>query len=102
MKAHRYRITVQSLAQDAGLSFDVEQHDDLPRIVERVRSSGAFDADAAAALAVGTKLLTGVMLRHRRDPLFAGLQPAMRTFIGNLKARVDGGESAAKLPEDMP
>ncbi|WAC62194.1 DUF3861 family protein [Pseudoxanthomonas sp. SL93] len=101
MKAHCYRITVQSLAQDAGLSFDVEQHDDLLRIVERVRSSGAFDADAAA-LAVGAKLLTGVMLRHRRDPLFAGLQPAMRTFIGNLKARVDGGESAAKLPEDMP
>lgn len=101
MKAHRYRITVQSLAQGAGLSFDVEQHEDLLRIVERVRSSGAFDADAAA-LAVGAKLLAGVMLRHRRDPLFAGLQPAMRTFIGNLKARVDGGESAAKLPEDMP
>ncbi|HEY0506136.1 MAG TPA: DUF3861 domain-containing protein [Lysobacter sp.] len=95
MKAHRYRIHVEPLAQseDAAnaqdaLSFEVANHDDLLAIVDRVSAATAFDRNDATALAVGLKLFTGVMLQHRHDPLFADVQPAMRAFIGNLKARV--------------
>lgn len=98
---HHYRITIESFGetQDAGhsaaaLAFDVRHHDDILDIAERVRSGTALPADDANALAVGLKLLTGIMLAHRQDPLFSEIQPAMRTFIGNLKSRVSPTASA--------
>lgn len=94
MDAHRYRFRVEALTCDGAadgenaLSFEVASHDDLLAIVGRMRAANAFDRNEAIALAVGLKLFTGVMLRHRHDPLFADLQPTMRAFIGNLKARI--------------
>jgi hypothetical protein len=95
MEAYRYRIRVEALSRaDDGrhdkdaLSFEIANHDDVLAIVDRVRAAGKFERNEAAALAVGLKLFAGVMLRHRRDPLFAQVQPAMRVFIGNLKARI--------------
>jgi hypothetical protein len=95
MKGHRYRFRVESLAQsnridrvEAALSFEVANHDDILAIVDRVNAATAFNRNDATALAIGLKLFTGVMLQHRHDPLFADVQPAMRAFIGNLKARV--------------
>jgi hypothetical protein len=110
MKAHRYRIHIEELGQaqaDAGgtsawsnatLTFEVDQRDDLFGIVTRIRAATAFaDADAIA-LAVGLKLFTGVMSLHRKDPLFADVQPALRTLIGNLKARVASTTPASAAP----
>jgi hypothetical protein len=94
MNAHRYRFRVEALTCDESpdgenaLSFEVASHDDVLAIVHRVNAANAFDQNEAMALAVGLKLFTGVMLRHRHDPLFADIQPAMRVFIGNLKARI--------------
>jgi len=95
MKAHRYRIRVEPLPRPDGvaqtqdaLSFEVANHDDLLAIVDRVNAATAFERNDATALAIGLKLFTGVMLQHRHDLLFADVQPAMRAFIGNLKARV--------------
>lgn len=95
MKAHRYRIRVEALSRpddgrhdEDALSFEIANHDDVLAIVDRVRAAGTFDRNEAAALAVGLKLFAGVMLRHRHDPLFAEVQPTMRVFIGNLKARI--------------
>lgn len=93
--AHRFRIRLERIddgdpaaGSPAALSFEAHSHDDILAIVERVRAGTAFSTDDASALALGIKLFTGVMLSHRRDPLFADIQPAMRAFIGNLKARV--------------
>lgn len=97
---HHYRVTIESLGetQDAGspapaLAFDVRHHDDVLEIAERVRSGTAFSVNDANSLAIGLKLFTGVMLAHRQDPLFSGIQPAMRAFIGNLKSRVSATTS---------
>lgn len=94
VKGHRYRITVEHLATPRGenpnrppLSFEAVNHDDIQSIVERVRGNGLFEPDEAAAMAVGLKLFTEVMLKHRSEPLFADLAPAMRDFIGRLKAQ---------------
>ncbi|MFD1299079.1 DUF3861 domain-containing protein [Lysobacter gummosus] len=90
MKSHRYRITVQALdssADRASVKFQFDHHDELFAIVDKVRRGSGYADDDAAALAVGLKLLNGVMLNHRNDPLFADVQPALRAFIGNLKAR---------------
>jgi len=46
-----------------------------------------FTGDERAALTVGTKLLSGLMLAHRKDAddVFAPLRPHMGEFIKGLK-----------------
>lgn len=111
MKMHRYRIRIEevehpqadgdgtSASSNATLNFEVVQHDDLFAIVARVRTATAFPHSDATALAVGLKLFSGVMLPYRKDPLFADIQPALRTFIGNLKARA---ASTSPVPAAPP
>ena len=47
------------------------------------------ESEPSAALTVGTKLLSGLMLDHRKDAddLFAPLRPHMGEFIRTLKQR---------------
>ena len=42
----------------------------LLEIVEAVRSKGLLDADKSAALAVGLKLFSEIVMEKRSDPLF--------------------------------
>ena len=105
MSAHQYRITLDYLGgKHAGpeahepLSFEAGNHDDLFVIIERVRAAGLADADQAAALALGMKLFGEVMLAHRKDPLFAPLQPAFREFIDAFKQRVQSGNEGQPQP----
>ena len=98
---HRFRIAVERLDDEAPARragdrhvFEVDHHDDLLEIIERVRAGGAFAPADASALALGVKLFGGVMLAHRADPMFEAVQPAMRAFVGNLKSRVAAKERA--------
>ncbi|WP_034298371.1 DUF3861 domain-containing protein [Herbaspirillum sp. RV1423] len=93
MREHRYRIIVEHLAtasegqeQHAPLRFDTGNHDDIFGIVEKIRSKQQFDADTSAALALGLKLFTEVMLKNRKHPLFEEINQPMRDFIGKLKS----------------
>jgi len=95
MSAHNYRITLEYLGGKhavpetyAPLQFEVGNHDDLFSILQRVQSSGLADKDEAAALALGMKLFGEVMLKHRKDPLFAPLQPGFAEFISAFKQRI--------------
>ena len=45
-----------------------------------------LDDDAAAAVAIGIKLLAEVMLRQLGNPLFEPLRSPVREFIAKLKA----------------
>lgn len=93
MKQHRFRITVEHLADAQGnpstrevpLQFEVGNHDDIIAIVERTRERGQFPADTAAAFAVGLKLFSEVMLENRDHPLFAEFAPHFGEFMKNLK-----------------
>lgn len=93
MKQHRYRITVEHLADATGepsrdaepLQFEAGSHDDLFAIVDRMRGRGDFDADTAATLALGIKLFGEVMLTHREHSLFAELAPHFGAFMKRLK-----------------
>lgn len=92
MKQHRYRITVEHLADAKGtpseaeaLRFETGNHDELLAIVARMRSRGDFDPDTAAALAIGLKLFGEVMLTHKEHPLFAELAPHFGAFMKRLK-----------------
>jgi hypothetical protein len=94
MKQHRYRITLEHLADAQGnpssrapLRFEAGNHDDIIAIVERMqaRNDLPLSADSAAALALGLKLFGEVMLENREHPLFAAFRPHYREFIKELK-----------------
>lgn len=99
-RGNTFRIVVERVDESQNhrsdtnvLSFEVSNHDDILSIMNRVRAGTAFSTNDASALALGVKLLSGVMLNLREDPLFAEFQPAMRAFIGNLKSRVASSRS---------
>jgi hypothetical protein len=106
MSAHQYRITLEYLGgKHAGpdlylpISFETDNHDDLFKIIQSVQNAQLFDNDTAAALALGMKLFSAVMLEHRKDPLFEPIAVAYRDYIGNFKKRIqeantNGGGSA--------
>lgn len=94
MQQHRYRVTVEPLAeeeiprpslQDGRLQFDFGTHDDLFAIVERLRNRGDFPAETAAAFGVGLKLFGGVLLEHKDNPLFQDFRPHFGQFMKALK-----------------
>ena len=71
----------------APLTFEAGNHDDLFRIVGLQRGSGRFDdADEAAAFAIGLKLLSETVLKHRDDVLLQQLRAPLGDFIRQLKA----------------
>jgi len=89
---HRYRVTLrESSAHDpapdgAVLDMTVESHDDLVEIAGKVAAKGLFDENEAKVFAVGLKMVTGVMLAHRNDPLFTDFAPQVGAFMKRLKA----------------
>lgn len=104
MSVHRYRITMEYLGgKHAGpelhapLSFEVGNHDDLFSIIAKTRQAQAFDADTSAALALGMKLFSEVMLQHKKDPMFAPMLAAYLDYIKVFKQRV--GASKPATPE---
>lgn len=95
--AYSYRVTVtptgvprEGMSPRPPLSFDATCHDDIIVIVERARAGTGLAPDAAAAMAVGLKLLGEVMLHEPDNALFDPLRGGMRDFIGSLKALARG------------
>lgn len=93
MKTHRYRITVEHLATPDGepcekppLVFETTNHDDLFVIVERMRARADIPAEDVEPLAIGLKVLSEIVLKHRKAPLFTALYAALGAFISKLKS----------------
>lgn len=90
MKKHRYRITVERLAEQdeaasAPLQFGVGNHDEILALIERIRSQGRFDPDSAAAFGLGLKLFGETLLDNRDSPPFDALMPHFGQFMKALK-----------------
>lgn len=94
MSAHNFRITLEYIGgkkeahPPAPLSFEAGNHDDIFEIIARVRGAGRFEHDEAAALALGMKLFSEVMLKHRDDPLFAPIGAAYRDYMTQFKEQM--------------
>ncbi len=93
---HTYRVTVQSLSaedsfSEAGLTFDVTNHDEILGLVDRVAARQVLPTDEVAEFTIGLKLFSEVMLRHRREPLFAEFFPHFGAFMKRLKGSSEGG-----------
>jgi hypothetical protein len=93
VKQHRYRVTIEHLADTKGrpstydepLRFEIGNHDDLFAVVEYMCRRGDFDETTATAFAVGLKLFGEVMLENRGYPLFEEFLPAFIEFMKKLK-----------------
>ena len=93
MKQHRYRVTLEHIADAQGaasthapLQFEVGNHDDIIAIVERLRNRGDFSQESAAAFGLGIKLFSEVMLEDKENPLFSSFRPHFAQFMKELKA----------------
>ena len=93
---HRYRLTVTPIEDDgqpcqgrSTIEFEHRCHDNWMRLLEAMQGQPGFSGDQRAALVVGTKLLSGIMLQHRQEEgdLFAALRPHMGQFIKDLQQR---------------
>lgn len=92
MKKHRYRITVEHLADAGGtpssavpLQFEIANHDEILSIIERIRAQGMLNPAAAAAFGLGLKLFGETLLNQRDTPPFDELAPHFGQFMTALK-----------------
>jgi hypothetical protein len=97
---HAYAIAVTDTSPrtdgSAASSYDFTftSHDDLNAIVARVQGRGLFDENETKAFVTGLKLLSGVLLSHRGEPLFAELGPAFKEFMKKLKSGAKAEDEA--------
>jgi hypothetical protein len=91
---YRYKVTVEPIADRHGepiekpaVTFEVENHDEILSIIERIqgRADLGFDQEEAAAFATGLKLFSEVMIKNKSHPLFEPMRPAFLEFMKRLK-----------------
>lgn len=91
MPSH-YTITIQpndgsgTRTGVAPLTFEIVNHDDLFAILSRIEANAAVPPAEAAEFVFGLKLFLEVLIRHRKDALFAELWSPMSDFVKRLKA----------------
>lgn len=87
---HFYQISVEKIGKPSTqdncrtLIFEVANHDDFFDIIRKVRAGRHVSDEEVAPFAIGLKLFSEIMLRHRKAPLFADLcsaaqSPRLRT-----------------------
>lgn len=92
-RANKYRLTLELLHTATGapetpkhLEIEVENHDELFRIIDKVKEKNPFNKDSQAIeFAIGLKLFSEVMLKNRNHELFEELGPAFGPFMKRLK-----------------
>jgi hypothetical protein len=93
-KQHRYKVSIDHLENADSpvvtgnhLAFEFSSHDELFTIIEKLEASADIGPEKAAPLALGIKLIGGIMLANRTEALFANLYPHFSTFMKTLKQK---------------
>ena len=93
-KGNTYQLSLQLVslasgeapAQEKSTKFLFDNHDELFGIIEKVQNKNIFNnKQQAAEFAIGLKMFSEVMLKHRNYPLFEELLPAFGSFMKRLK-----------------
>ncbi|MBQ6657215.1 MAG: DUF3861 domain-containing protein [Ottowia sp.] len=94
MKHHRYRITVEHLAdkegapaQEAPIVFEAPSHDDIAQTVQRAQQGQGLDEVTAQRMTVGLKLLGEVILENRSNAFFDALGTHFREIMKTVKGK---------------
>jgi hypothetical protein len=92
-KENRYHLRLDQIAaktdafEPASLELNFGNHDDILHIVRLMQAKPVFtDAEEAAQFALGLKLFSEVLLKHRAHPLFEEFGPAFGAFMKKFKA----------------
>lgn len=95
MKYHRYRVTLEYIADPDGnpqqcdpLVFEAKSHDEIIGIVELVKKSELMDEPTTTAFVVGQKLFGEVAMENRNSPLFTDFWPHFLEFMKKFKGLV--------------
>lgn len=92
-KTNKYHLTLKLNEYSNGetepvkyLETEVSNHDELFEIIERVKNKNFFnDSEESVQFALGLKLFSEVMIKHRDHALFSELAPAFGSFMRRLK-----------------
>ena len=94
MKQHRFRLTLEHLADQDGqpvadepLVFQAPNHDNIFDIVKMTEQREGFTPEMAQRFAVGLKLMGEVMLENKEHPLFAELKPHFMEIMKAVKRK---------------
>ena len=106
-KRNHYKISIEhtqnpdgSVVNNDPFEFEFASHDDLFRIIEKLKDRPNLNPESAAPLGLGIKLFGSVMMENRANPLFANLFPHFVEFMKNLKQKKNNnnaGEKPSKL-----
>jgi len=91
---NKYKITLEEvelkdgLQGEKNLEFKFENHDNLFDIIDKMQEKNVFgDKGQSLEFALGIKLLSEIMLKHKDNPLFEELKPAFIQFMKKLKGK---------------
>ena len=91
-KNNVYRIRLEEILlkdnapAQRSLEFEFENHDDIFNIIDKMQQMDVLgDKAQAVEFALGIKLFSEVLLRHKENPLFEELKPAFAIFMKKLK-----------------
>ena len=97
---YRYRIVVERLSPEPStskpLQFEIENHDDIIAIADRMNGRFDLDEDSAKSMAIGMKLFSEIILKNRTREPFLTIRPAIAEFIKAVKAARPTEPSEAK------
>ncbi|MEZ9593119.1 DUF3861 domain-containing protein [Shewanella sp. 10N.261.52.F9] len=98
-KDNCYRITIEEIGIDEQvkgrtLEFELEDREDLFKIVESLKQASGLDASLATRVGVALRLLGPVMMGDRKHPLFVDFMPHFKTFMQHLKNTVKNNKPA--------
>ena len=79
--------------QGRTLAFEFDNHDDVFDIIDKIQSKNIFGSkNHDVEFALGLKLFSEVMLRHKDHLLFEEFRPAFGRFMKKLKNTSATGE----------
>lgn len=91
-KYNHYKVTLEHISspKEDTLHSPVEvifdNHDNVFEIIEKLKQKDLFEnAGESTEFAIGLKMFSEVMLRHKDHALFTDLMPAFKDFMKKLK-----------------
>ena len=92
MSGHLYKVTLEQVEDLKGnpvesnpLTFETKNHEDIFKIVEKLKAKVDFLENDAVAFAVGVKLFSGVMVKNKEHKMFKRFLPDFANFMQELK-----------------
>lgn len=90
MSKYQYKFTIEQLNSEKSLNFQTSSHEDIFKIVQMMNEKMDLDESQSTSLAVGLKLFSGVLLKHKDSEPFKQLMPHFKEFMKMIKNQNKG------------